>query len=739
MRRRALGLAVVAALVAALLPMPAGALGPVPLLHHSVTLPYSTFGDVLVNEATGHVYVTGGPSATTVAVYTYAGNLVSTIEQQTGATGMALSPDSSRLYVALQGASAVSAIDSSTLQEVGRWSTAGRSPRSLAVAAGRLWIGAWSPDTYLGGLVSVDATDFTSAVRVELERFEAAAPLVAAASNKVVVLTTSIARLRVFDVTGGTVQSAVERSADASGATDVALTPDGSTILIASSSPGTVLAFAAADLSPQMDAWWVSASRGVALSGDGKRLVSATAHGAGTFDWPVVSPRRESLPAGAVSAGGLALTSDGNTVALVTDTSAQVRTLHIYEPDPASYVSLSAQSSQARVGEPVSFSGELSAGGRALSERLLTAARTDLAGGVVDLGSVATDGDGAFAFSDATAPAGTYTYQVSFSGDDEHGATAASTSVAVVKRTVTLSPLVAQPTHPVIGTPATFSGTASQAGQPLADRELAVTSTDEAGATHQLAPTTTDADGAYSITDTPAKAGSYTYRVSSAEDETYASAAVTKDLVVSKHPVDLTLASTERIVDAGTKVRVAATMTGASGPVTLTATRVGKSPVALVTGSVADGGTLAATYTVTGNVVISASFAGTATHAAASAQRLVRAEPSVSTELRRYDRIVKRSGAPNLHVYKAGVAPVVRGRVSPAYPGEFVEVRLQSWDGTGWNSGYPYTPTIADDGTYRGVIPGYVQPGRYRIRTYLIANQYHADSALQYRYLRVDS
>ena len=96
MKVRTRPLLVAAALLAgALVPLAAPAAadtGPVPL-------GMSTFGDIVVDEAHGQVFLSGGPTGAGVTVTDLDGAVVATLAFP-GATGMALSPDGSRLWMA---------------------------------------------------------------------------------------------------------------------------------------------------------------------------------------------------------------------------------------------------------------------------------------------------------------------------------------------------------------------------------------------------------------------------------------------------------------------------------------------------------------------------------------------------------------------------------------------------------------------------------------------------------------
>jgi len=120
-----------------------------------------------VDGAHQHVFVSGGPGNSSIAVFDYSGNLVDTITGEPGASQMALDASTHTLYVALHDATAISAIDTDTLAETDRFSTAPYpGPYNLVLGGGKLWFscaagnGQNCPTDTGGGVVSVN-TDGT--------------------------------------------------------------------------------------------------------------------------------------------------------------------------------------------------------------------------------------------------------------------------------------------------------------------------------------------------------------------------------------------------------------------------------------------------------------------------------------------------------------------------------------------------------------------------------------------------
>jgi hypothetical protein len=93
-----------------------------------------------VDAAAQHVFVSGGPGTSSIVVLNWDGTIVKTITGEQGASQMALDSTTHTLYVALHDTDAISEIDTQTLTETTRFSTAPfAAPTSLVIAGPRLW------------------------------------------------------------------------------------------------------------------------------------------------------------------------------------------------------------------------------------------------------------------------------------------------------------------------------------------------------------------------------------------------------------------------------------------------------------------------------------------------------------------------------------------------------------------------------------------------------------------------
>src|SRR6476646_4883125 len=97
----------------------------------SIALGATGFGSIAVDDANGHVFVSG-PTANEVLVFDFNGNLVKTIPNLCGAGAMVLHGTS--LYVVERSVGAIEALDLSSLTDSGAVATGLALPGYLAYA-----------------------------------------------------------------------------------------------------------------------------------------------------------------------------------------------------------------------------------------------------------------------------------------------------------------------------------------------------------------------------------------------------------------------------------------------------------------------------------------------------------------------------------------------------------------------------------------------------------------------------
>jgi hypothetical protein len=208
----------------------------------TVTLPIAKYSHMLLDPAHQHLFFTSGSGTTSIVVTDYSGQTVATIPNEPGATGLALSSDSSTVYAALPDGNAVSAISTSTLAETARYATGTAAvPYYVAYSSGKIWFGYnGSP---LGGIGSIDPS--TSPATVTLSAAAArwsAAPMLAATAGGELVAGEpgqSPVQLASYDVSSGAAAVLAPQKflQEAATLASMQITPDGTDVVLASGAP----------------------------------------------------------------------------------------------------------------------------------------------------------------------------------------------------------------------------------------------------------------------------------------------------------------------------------------------------------------------------------------------------------------------------------------------------------------------------------------------------------------------
>jgi hypothetical protein len=217
----------------------------------TVTLPVTAAYDVATTD--GSVFVSGGPSSTTIAVTGAAGDNVRTIDDLAGPTDLQLSADHRTLFVALKNANEIAAFDTTTLQEKARYETgAGDCPASLALTGTNLWFGYGCEDRYGSHLGRIDlAANPPTVTTVVSPVYTHGNPLLNAGVNNPGLLFVSQPRLSPGSVSvlkvgpdgSLTLAGEVASSVLFSNLLEVGVAPDGASFYLASGAPYEILQF----------------------------------------------------------------------------------------------------------------------------------------------------------------------------------------------------------------------------------------------------------------------------------------------------------------------------------------------------------------------------------------------------------------------------------------------------------------------------------------------------------------
>jgi hypothetical protein len=403
------------------------------------TLPMEDYADLVVDGAHQKLFLSD-PAGGAVVVTDFRGAVLQRITGLPGAAKLALAPDSATLYAALPDADAIAAISTSTHDVTARYATGeGTGPASVVVSGKRLWFGYGGLGA--GDIGSVDLTTARPVVRLGqsvADRWYSAPSLyVSPADPGTVVAGQEIGSptpIAVYDVRTGAAREKAYRW-NPGGYTgtlaDLAFSPDGKHIVLASGSPYHHQVLRTADLadagqypsSPYPDAVAVAPSGAVAAGVDSSHGSDVFLYKPGTrvshgvFEFASGDSSPLLLP------GGLGWAPDSRRLFAVTQ--------EFHEGAP---VTLRVLTSPGRAasdlalyipswGEP----GELKFGGR-LSSDLPIAPGTEIRISRLDPGateatalpSVKVDEEGAFAFTDRPVGSGLAVYTASFGGDALH-------------------------------------------------------------------------------------------------------------------------------------------------------------------------------------------------------------------------------------------------------------------------------------------------------------------------------
>jgi hypothetical protein len=267
-----------------------------------VKIPLPGFGDVLVDEARGRIYISGGKGTNSVVVTDLDGGNQQTVGIGRGGGGMTLSPDGTKLYVALVDSDGIAIIDLATdavdWYYVGTHDGVPTCPRDVVWAAGQLWFG-WGCDNAPAGIGRVDPAtrDYTLAAYQADSRISSAPLLATVPSQPGIVIAgetgSNPALLFRFQVTTNQsgqpeLDQQVMRWTDGGSVRQLAVTPDGSQVIVPSGSPYDHQALRTSDLTLAHQYPTTAYPNAAAIRSDG--LVAAGSNAAYDTDVLIFEP-----------------------------------------------------------------------------------------------------------------------------------------------------------------------------------------------------------------------------------------------------------------------------------------------------------------------------------------------------------------------------------------------------------------------------------------------------------------
>lgn len=421
----------------------------------SKILPAASVGDIVADGVHQRVFISD-PAGGKVLVADYSGNVVGTIPSLPGVTGLELSADFGTLYAAVPGVDAIVTIDTAALQESARYATGdGTDPKFPALAGGKLWFGYGGGGS--GHIGSLDLSGAEPVVTLDQETNSTwyGAPTLASAPGAPDTLAAGIESqsptyLAVYDVSSGSATRTAFLSTDGGNLRDLALSPDGKQVVVASASPYYHQAYRTSDLTPDVKYASDSYPNAVDIAPNGTVAAGssswyspdvyiykqdATAKPVRTYEFPNTG---NSSGSDTLEDSGLAWAPDTSRLFAVTVNSEGVRSLRVLTDavKSATTVTVSAPEKSA-LGKKLTVTGRVKSEGAFPTGAKATVTRTDIESPKGrTLPSVTLKSDGSFSFTDTPTAGGQVTYKVSYAGDAAHSAASGSDKVAV-PRTVT--------------------------------------------------------------------------------------------------------------------------------------------------------------------------------------------------------------------------------------------------------------------------------------------------------------
>jgi len=215
-----------------------------------VSLPIAGFSDILVDQAHGHVFITGGTGSSSIVVTNLDGAIQTSIPNAHGAAQLLLSQDGTKVYVGLSAADGVGVIDTTTLAMTKISTGATTCPYDVAETSGRIWYSYGCSSTGSIGYISTSDNSVHPGIKTAYTpiQLESTATL----PGKIVIgqdyWPAGIQVATVTEGDGGVVTlPSISREADT--VNDLAITPDGSRIITTEMAPYQHPVYLTSDLS----------------------------------------------------------------------------------------------------------------------------------------------------------------------------------------------------------------------------------------------------------------------------------------------------------------------------------------------------------------------------------------------------------------------------------------------------------------------------------------------------------
>ncbi|MGH3333862.1 MAG: carboxypeptidase regulatory-like domain-containing protein [Nocardioidaceae bacterium] len=545
--------------------LPAGA---VEYVDDFVALPFTSYGDMLVDPAHGQVFVTGGSGTHEVAVVKLDGSGTTMIPGTPGAGNMSMSPDGRHVYVTLLDGDGVSEIDASTLTARRIDTGAGSCPSDVAVVAGYVWfLGSRGPDgfCYREAIRRLDPATGEVSPDIKLEYLDDAELSVLPGTTRLLYAergsTTAVAG--VFDVADGTLDNQVVRASIGS-SYDTGLTTDGGHLMV--SGAGRVSFYRTSDLSadgvstlPTTPAAFAADTEILAAAVQSPSRVDVLRRGSNTsLNSIALGPTGAGQVRDMVLVGGQLFAVSGSP-------------LRLYRLDrpavPAPDLTLEVPT-QADVGRPVTVTGVLSDRGTSIAGAQVTVRRQ---GADEPFGTATTDANGRYSLELVPPEVGPLDLSARYEGDPPTKPAVGKATLNVVRRAATLT--IGSPSAVWPDEPFTLTGTLFDGADPVEGASLGVSRRcSNWSGTESVGTATTDPAGTFAIRVEPGTSGpwgefctSYDYWVTYDGDALRKAASASAKVAVTWRYPSFVLTMPDQ-VHVGDSVKVAGTVQTADGP-----------------------------------------------------------------------------------------------------------------------------------------------------------------------------
>ncbi|MFD7065885.1 YncE family protein [Streptomyces sp. NPDC059913] len=423
----------------------------------SKVIPAASVGDVVADGVHHRVFISD-PVTGKVLATDYSGNVVGTIPSLPGVKGLELSADSGTLYAGVPGADAIAVIDTAALVESARYATGENTkPAYPALAGGKLWFGYGAATEGNIGSLDLSGEEPVVALDQDPDRTWYAAPTLASTPGAPNTLAAGIegqspVQLAVYDVASGTATRTAQTRTDGSNLRDLALTPDGSQVVVASGYPYNHQSYKTADLTPGIaypsnsypNAVDIAPDGTVAAGIDGIYSPDVYVYKQGstkairTYDFPNTG---NTSGADTLTPAGLAWAPDNSRLFAVTENSYGVRSLRVLTEAMKSPTTVTVKAPEkSALNKKLTVTGKASSASPFPAGAKATVTRTDIESPKGKaLPAVTLKSDGSFSFTDTPTAGGQVTYKVTYAGDASHSAGSGSAKVSVPRTVPSLT------------------------------------------------------------------------------------------------------------------------------------------------------------------------------------------------------------------------------------------------------------------------------------------------------------